>query len=384
MAPSLLQKVRKPEKRPGMRDMLIWDCTKSGRYTVKDGYECSIMRMNVQGGIISWKYIWNWKNVVPKVKLFIWRLLSNALPLAQNLSNRIHAISPTCQRCHQENEFATHCFFFCQGSRMVWFAGELGIRTHDLPLDMVLAVEQLVQGMNEDQIPTFCYTLWEIWLARNEAILHHKPFQPVAVCKKIAAWKKGEYYTEESLQPFQSIVVPHEYLPNGWQIITDASWDTSQKTGVAYLVYYNGILQWVRMVSQEATDSFQAEAMALQEVMAWVKLLVPQNFMQKIQIFSDCLNLIMAAQEGNIFDIPSWKATSIVAELVHDIQTTGADIMLQHVRCEVVKPAHDLANHARRQTISYQGVPTVAFLREHGIGMKLDERFFQQVMEAPP
>ncbi|KAJ3687049.1 hypothetical protein LUZ61_016213 [Rhynchospora tenuis] len=378
------QHVQAPKMIPGMKDQLVWDYIKSGNYTVKEGYNCVISGMQVQGGDVQWRYIWSWKMIVPKVRLFIWRLMTNTLPIAQNLNTRIHAISPMCQRCNQENEFATHCFFFCHGSRMVWFRGELGLRTHDLPINMVEAVQQLTQGMNEENIATFCYTLWEIWLARNEAVLQHKPFQPIAVCMKVVAWKKRVNVEDTVAVPMSRREVPHEYLRNGWQIIVDASWDTSHKSGIAFLVYHAGMLQWMVMKSLQAQDPFQAEAIGLQEVMTWIKWQTQQFGPLQAHIFSDCMNLIDAVQEGNIDELPSWRAVPIVAEIINEVQHMGSDIMLQHVRREAVRPAHDMANKARRSGTNYQGMPAACLMCEHGIGMQIEDRFFQQVQEAPP
>ncbi|KAJ4773869.1 RNA-directed DNA polymerase (reverse transcriptase)-related family protein [Rhynchospora pubera] len=178
--------VKKPVQIQGMEDMLIWAHTRSGRYTVKDGYNVLVSNPQVQG--VPWKYIWRWKNLIPKVRIFLWRLLANGLPLANNMHHRIHAISPRCARCQKENEYTMHCFFFFHGSRMVWFMGNLGIRVENLPMNFAEALEYLTQSMNEDAIRVFCYTLWELWLARNAVAFQQKNFDPVAICKKITAW----------------------------------------------------------------------------------------------------------------------------------------------------------------------------------------------------
>ncbi|KAJ4807134.1 RNA-directed DNA polymerase (reverse transcriptase)-related family protein [Rhynchospora pubera] len=169
--------------RGGAQDRLIWVQSKRGKYSVKEGYKLLRSQANMPPNnevAVLWQQIQNWKGVVPKVKNFLWRLISGALMLSQNVHRRIHVVSAMCQRCHTENEFETHCFF-CHGSRLVWFGSTLGLRTHDLPLNVVTSIDHCTIHMTEEQIKIFSYTLWEIWKARNEAVIQYKRFEPVEI-----------------------------------------------------------------------------------------------------------------------------------------------------------------------------------------------------------
>ncbi|KAJ4780270.1 RNA-directed DNA polymerase (reverse transcriptase)-related family protein [Rhynchospora pubera] len=141
--------VSKPGGSPLLADKLIWLKAKNGKYTVKQGFD------QLQGAItqvprdrlnLQWVDMWNWKGIIPKVKVFIWRLISKSLPVAQNMHRRIHALSPVCHRCGEENEFETHCMFFCHSSRVVWFGSRLGLATHDLPLNIEDAFANITRG----------------------------------------------------------------------------------------------------------------------------------------------------------------------------------------------------------------------------------------------
>ncbi|KAJ4786479.1 RNA-directed DNA polymerase (reverse transcriptase)-related family protein [Rhynchospora pubera] len=386
VADHIMQTVKKPCRIPGLSDSLIWDYNKAGKYTVKDGYQCAIMRMGRQENEVTWQYVWKWKGLVPKVKIFMWRVLTDGLPLAYNMHRRIHNISPMCARCNQENEFPTHCFFFCQGSRMVWFTGDLGIRTDNLPLDMREAVQHITQGMNDDYIRIFCYTLWEIWLARNEWFFQHKTFDPSNVCRKVRAWvgSASSLIHEGRILTQLSETVSYEIQINGWQMIIDASWDATKRMGAAFLVYQYGWLHTIGMVSKQADDPFESEALALQEVVELTSILVHEQGGQTVQIFSDCLNLVSAIKEHNTENLPSWRARPLVATIASRIHQLNCYLVVSHVQREAIKPAHDMANHARRMGVNYIGQPTAAIMCQHRIDMKLDAKFFQQVQEAPP
>ncbi|KAJ4810337.1 RNA-directed DNA polymerase (reverse transcriptase)-related family protein [Rhynchospora pubera] len=382
----ITQNVQRPNPRMRMTDKLIWKYNKSGNYTVKDGYECLIKRSEGQVQQVSWKYIWKWKKIAPKVKIFMWRLLTNGLPLANNIHTRIQAISPTCMRCQIENEFPMHCFFFCHGSRMVWFGGPMGVRTDDLPLNICDAVDQITKGLNDKNIRIFCHTLWEIWLARNEMLFQSKQFDPVAVCRKIQRSLGGNDTGENQRSPMQinNETVPYATAPHAWQIVVDASWDTSEKAGIAFLAYWEGSLQGMGLEIHNSADPFQAEALALHEAVRWVQGLNQERGRQTVQIFCDCLILVQALQEDNLDCLPSWRARASVASIASLLDQFGDGVFLQHVRREAVQPAHNLANYARRTGYRYQGIPMASVMTQNNIGMRIDTRFFQQVLEGPP
>ncbi|KAJ4799714.1 RNA-directed DNA polymerase (reverse transcriptase)-related family protein [Rhynchospora pubera] len=376
--------VQKPVQVQGLEDMLIWNHTRSGRYTAKDGYDALVNNPLAQD--VPWQYIWNWKNLIPKVKIFLWRLLVNGLPLANNLHQRIHAIHPRCARCQEENEYTMHCFFFYQSSRMVWFMGNLGIRVENLPLNFAEALEYITRGMNEDTIRIVCYTLWEIWLARNAFLFQQKNFDPVAVCKKVSAWvgTNGQGPNQTPYEHIARVIVPYEFMAREWQVIIDVSWELSNKAGGAYLAYESGVLKWIGMESYQASDPFQSEAMILYSAINWIRANTGRQDNPIVHIFTDCLNLVTALQEDNLDIIPSWRARPVVARIAHQLSQEGSWISLHHVFREALKPAHNMANLARRRQTSYQGEPIAMLMMELGMGMHIEDRFFQQVQERPP
>ncbi|KAJ4747167.1 hypothetical protein LUZ62_081572 [Rhynchospora pubera] len=268
---------------------------------------------------------------------------------------------------------------------MVWFGGTLGIRTDTVPLNIGDAITYITQGMHEDDIRVFCYTLWEIWLARNEMVFQQKMFDPIAVCRKVNIWiNRGNQVdtTDVNIQT-QCEPVPYEFTSPGFQVIADASWDASNKTGCAFLVYRDGVLERVGMEKQVTEDPFHAEALTLNLVLHWARCSLQQED-QCVYIFSDCLNLITALEEENMDDIPSWRARPVIASIMGQLMQLRDKIFIRHVRREAVQPAHVLANHARRREIYYFGAPTVLIMDEYSIAPAIDSRYFQQVQERPP
>ncbi|KAJ4805020.1 Ribonuclease H-like superfamily protein [Rhynchospora pubera] len=272
---------------------------------------------------------------------------------------RINTFSPTCQRCNEENEYEMHCLFFCNTSRQVWFASQLGLRVHELSLNVNTAIQQIMENLDEEGNTIFANTLWEIWKERNKAVLERCIFKPHAVIQRIKTIITCSQM-ELSLEPTntrQLFQEQYEYNSNGWQVIIDGSWDCSMKAGAGYVVYNKGILHGVGLHFFSVHDSFQAEAVAMKEAMAYIftDLNLPEGI--KVQFFSDCLNLVTAVNQGDNTELPSWRAVQVVSHLIVQLEITKTDATVLFARREAIQQAHELASLARRQSLTYQGRP---------------------------
>ncbi|KAJ4750854.1 RNA-directed DNA polymerase (reverse transcriptase)-related family protein [Rhynchospora pubera] len=248
--PSQIQQIVTTDKRPDVlveeSDRLIWQQTKDGKYSVREGYKVLTREQNdlVDTQAIDWQLIWKQRKLTPKVKIFLWRLLHKGLPMAANLHRRINNFTPTCQRCNQENEYEMHCLFFCELSRQVWFAGAMGIRVHELPLDIVQTVTQILGQLDDDGVELFANTMWEIWKERNKVVIEHSIFRPQEVIQRV---KVGVSTGLMLIQPQRSLIEEtsmekYEFQNEGWQVLVDASWDIGTKSGRAYVVFDKGKL----------------------------------------------------------------------------------------------------------------------------------------------
>ncbi|KAJ4757443.1 RNA-directed DNA polymerase (reverse transcriptase)-related family protein [Rhynchospora pubera] len=385
---AIMEDASKPSVEMAVSDKLVWKHTNSGAYTVKEGYKQLVRNNPISGKIDGalWARIWGWKNVAPKVRVFMWRLLSKALPISQNMHTRINSFSPTCQRCLEENEYEVHCFFFCQGSRAVWFGSQLGVQTQYLPLDIQEAVMQICTRLDDEQVKFFCYTMWELWKERNETVLNKKSFQPKAVLQRVKGWLEPIDNTphvaiqRRQMRREERFIVSRE----GWQIIMDGSWDGTQAAGTAHLIYKGGKLMAMGMQSHKLQDPFLTETVALKLAIKHTKELVDTDEAQSFHFFTDCANLVCAIEENEVQNLPSWRASGELLQIAADMSYWGSAAKVIHIQREGVQAAHSLANHARTGSTNYQGVPhnTIWPMLHHS--MFLDDQFFQQVQEAPP
>lgn len=115
------------------QDAPFWPFTKEGSYSVKTGYHMafndtkgwaqpSSSATNSKSSL--WKSIWG-ANVQPKIKNFVWRLVSNSLPTKQNLFKRKCGNDNICPVCYEAVESDFHLFSQCHWTRAVWFGSFL-------------------------------------------------------------------------------------------------------------------------------------------------------------------------------------------------------------------------------------------------------------------
>ncbi|KAJ4788160.1 RNA-directed DNA polymerase (reverse transcriptase)-related family protein [Rhynchospora pubera] len=384
---SILTCNNRPVQDEGAKDKLIWLATKDGKYAAKEGYKAHThMQPDTMGDYNSlWEGIWKWKRITPKIKIFFWRLLNKSLPMTVHLHSRFPHFSPMCQRCQEENEYEMHSLFFCNTSRQVWFGSPLGIRVHELPQDIKEAIKHITQTLDGYGVQLFANTIWEIWKERNKAVIEHATFQPQGVLQRVNIAIRPDVNTQLGLRENAGIIgEKYEFYKEGWQVIIDASWDNKGRAGCAYILYNGGQMHSLGVQNFELNDSFMAESMALLEAIEHVYQYVGLHPLQKVQFFSDCLNLVQAVNQVDLTDLPSWRAHEIVNNIIRLMEDRQPGATLHHVRREAVEQAHRLANSARRRGLDFRGQPNVIMQQQEGIRDTMDVSFFQQVQEAPP
>ncbi|GLT58532.1 hypothetical protein SLA2020_314180 [Shorea laevis] len=79
----------------------------------------SLLQVN---GNILWKL-----KIPPKIRVFIWRAILNALPSLDNLVRRGIAQAALCPCCHLADESIMHLLFYCPYVEPIWFGSAVGL-----------------------------------------------------------------------------------------------------------------------------------------------------------------------------------------------------------------------------------------------------------------
>lgn len=105
----------------GREDKHIWAYTNHGAYTVKSGYlllsnlearrTANITALEQQRLALK-RRVWKIATV-PKIRMFLWRVLSSALAVADRLQSRGLNVQSTCSLCRDEPETINHMLFHC-------------------------------------------------------------------------------------------------------------------------------------------------------------------------------------------------------------------------------------------------------------------------------
>lgn len=115
-----------------------------------------------------WKLIWDKGELVPRIRLFAWKLMHEALPLAKVIQSRTGKVDPICATCGQAEEDLSHMLWQCAFSRCCWLNGSLPIISNRLPN----SVQQVFLLFNTDEMierwPQFLNSIWAIWRCHND------------------------------------------------------------------------------------------------------------------------------------------------------------------------------------------------------------------------
>jgi hypothetical protein len=112
--------------KPGVslsHDVLAWAFEKNGLYFVRSAYRflkevqmagamSSATEAGVSGDDQAWRLLWK-LNVPPKVRVFWWRVLHDALPSKEKLKKRHVAKESFCEVCRDPDESVYHVIWKC-------------------------------------------------------------------------------------------------------------------------------------------------------------------------------------------------------------------------------------------------------------------------------
>lgn len=119
----VLQEVKPPNENSNSGDALLFKNTSSGQFSVKEMYKelRRVQAGNSGTGLQQdpiWEIIWKRGVVLPRIRLFLWKLVQGALPLGVNLQKRNLRGDALCCMCGKELESEVHMVFRCEFARL--------------------------------------------------------------------------------------------------------------------------------------------------------------------------------------------------------------------------------------------------------------------------
>nr|XP_051220950.1 uncharacterized protein LOC127339093 [Lolium perenne] len=240
---------------PGTEDYYAWNLTKSGIFSVRSAYHLKMNQKKIQaGGIESsssvdahkgWLALWN-ANIHGKIKVHVWRLMKNGLALGAELHRRRIKGGVVCVACGRE-ETALHRFWHCPHSQQIWdhirnhteasvTSPPVDVRTQRDLLNWML---EWLSSVQQPVLEITMMTLYQSWLARNEARDSKKIDDPVSIAKRSIHLLEEWHNVQAPMIAKPPPPKEHWFPPaEGWMKVNvdGAMWTNSEKGGAGVVV----------------------------------------------------------------------------------------------------------------------------------------------------
>uniref|UniRef100_A0A803NGJ4 Reverse transcriptase domain-containing protein n=1 Tax=Cannabis sativa TaxID=3483 RepID=A0A803NGJ4_CANSA len=351
-------------------DRLIWHHTTTRIYTVNSGFHlaCNIEEsMNTSASNSHsawWKSFWQ-LNLPPKIKIFAWKVMQNALPVAATLHKRKVIDSASCSMCTTAWESIGHALFTCHSARSVWKKSRFSIDFHNAR--NMYNGDYLIHLSNQYSKPDFellICIMWAIWGERNKVLhggqkregLHTFIFANNYLDKYKQATdapnqsslplsssnghvQQTTQTPEPAQQPFGAQWRPPD--PLGLKLNVDAALHSDKKILGVGAVVRNHQGQVIAAFSKPVQGCFRSdemEAKALFHSINWVM----QQQLPITHIETDALRVSMALNSSSI-DL------SCFSDLIMDVRyllSSFSGVIVSHVKRNANHAAHGLAKYA--------------------------------------
>lgn len=279
---------------------MVWLFEKSGSYTSKSGYALSRITSyphNIDP--FPWKKtIWNLKTS-PKLRSFLWKIKSAALPVGSALLARGIQVDPRCKRCG-EVETPIHLLLTCTFSARVWDlipALNKPDPSSDLSISELLLCCTTMTNLPPTGLastPVAPWVLWHLWKNRNQLVFDNKSWSEAEISLKVLkdarSWEEASQAPVKTCSPRNRPPLPQQ-PSTGYACFTDGAWDPiSRNSGQGWVFHDpNGVSVEHRSSNRSHVASpLVAEALAVKAALLDA---VAYGFF-RLNIFSDSKSLV--------------------------------------------------------------------------------------------
>ncbi|KAK6130986.1 hypothetical protein DH2020_035271 [Rehmannia glutinosa] len=176
----------------GTTSFVVLSSRSESRLSVKSAYHVAVTTIDMDGGNFDprssssgpspvWKKLWKLR-VPARILHFMWRLLTDTLPVPHNLARRRIHVDSHCPLCNSSDTTTVHLFFQCPIAMQTWkLAGLDGPILHFQQPTASLWARDFIQDSPSNMSEFFTVICNGIWYIRNKKIFDDHLPTPFAI-----------------------------------------------------------------------------------------------------------------------------------------------------------------------------------------------------------
>ncbi|KAG7564174.1 Ribonuclease H domain [Arabidopsis suecica] len=349
---------------PTKEDTLGWHFTKSGKYTVKSGYhttriEKSETTFSLIGPDIRPLKAHSWQvHCPPKIRHFLWQILTGCVPVTENLRKRGIVCDTGCARCGEPVETINHTLFQCHPARQIWALSQVPTAMGNFPTDSIFTnLDHLFWRIpSEFDSSAFPWIIWYIWKARNEKIFENIDKDPLEVLrlaeKEAQLWQSAQSELHNGNHGHVELVTQSRVGDasldsnfSGYRCFVDGSWKESDKfSGTGWFCTSSngepptmGAANLRRSLSPLHTEV---------EALLWAMKCMIGADNQEVAFFTDCSDLVKMVSSPT-----EWPAFSVYLEEFQSDKEEFSTFSLSLISRSANVKADNLARKVRTEPL---------------------------------
>ena len=199
-------------------DVLIWNGTKQGTFSVKSAYKLLYSQQTAAEASSSssgntaptfWSSIWD-ASVPPKVRIFMWRACKGILPTQAHLFDKGISNTFTCVWCGDDAETEDHLLWQCEFAQRVWKECPVTFSSHvHVHMSFFDFMASCILDLSSPRLKIIFNTAWAIWKARNELVWNAKAIPVSELCQQAAGvaldYLELGFLLQESFSPSRGL-----------------------------------------------------------------------------------------------------------------------------------------------------------------------------------
>ena len=324
-------------------DSFCWGFTGSGEFSVKSA------TWKAHEGLAHnpppWKFKWIWKlDVMPKIRIFMWQICHNALPVKGTLFRRGLQIEPLCPLCLAEIEDIDHLFGHCTIANQVW---SMAVAHQWLPaqpfIQPAIGICDALHMMAQTKFPWLSRVillLWSLWKSRNAYVFRNEVPSPMGILLRAKRnWAEWKVRNSTALPSHFTLSTPHSTAHHhiqqtqfiGWQLppgdFIKLNFDGTRSTAGAAAGFvirsWQGSFITAGTRFLESAPILVAEATALRD---GLRTALRRGY-RKIEVEGDNMIVIQAVRKQIL---PPWQIQTIIAD-IWNLITDCEQVRISHI-----------------------------------------------------